>query len=120
MAHNDFIYQPALITDGSNESEIISIKGCTLMGFIFPIGFEGTTITLKAWLKRDLYAGFGGPWSVCDPTTGAAVTVYTGGSGGTFIPVTPADLTALQYFSIVSASVATDDREILVVARPAA
>jgi hypothetical protein len=121
MAQLDFIYQSAVLAAGSTETPEVNLKGNTLMGFIFPVGFEGATITLKARLKRDFSTGgHTGPYSVIDPTTGSAITIYTGGSGGTFVPITPSDLTALQYFTIVSASVATGNREIIVVARPAA
>lgn len=121
MAQLDFIYQPVTLEAGSTETPEVNLKGNTLMGFVFPIGFEGATITLKARIKRDFSTGgYAGPYSVVDPTTGAAITIYTGGTAGTFVPITPSDLTALQFFTIVSTTVAAADREILVIARPAA
>lgn len=120
MAQLDFIYQPVVLMDGSNETPEVNLKGNTLMGFIFPSGFEGSTVTLKARLKRDFSTGgYTGPYVVTDPTTGNAITIYTGG-GGTLVPITPSDLTALQYFTIVSDSAATENREIIVIARPTA
>ena len=121
MAQLDFIYQPIKITAGSNESSLAKIKGNTLIGFIFPIGFEGATVTIKGRLGRDFSTGgTTGPYSVVDPTTGNAITVYTGGTGGTMVPITAADLSCLQYFTLVSDTAVAADREIIVIARPTA
>ena len=119
MAQLDFIYPRATLESGSNETDLINIKGCALMGFVFPVGFNSSTISLKAKIKPDFASGgYLGPYLVVDPTTGNDVVIYTGGTEGNFVPVTPGDLTALQYFSIVSSSAANADYEIIVVARP--
>lgn len=117
MTQLDHILVDVTLRAGSNETPEINLKGNTLLGFVFPDGFDGATVTIKARLKRDMSSGgYINGGIVKDPTTGNALTIYTG-SGGT-IPINPSDLSILQHFTLVSATAASVDRIITVVARP--
>lgn len=106
-------YKPAVIANGSNVSHAINTFGNTIAGFVFPVGFEGATVTLSAATSPS-----GIYYPVKDPTTGSAITIYAGASA--FVPIHLSDLAGIQYFKINSASMATADRTIVVVTRPAA
>lgn len=109
MQHLHRIFD-VVIANGGTTSAAINVAGNQVVGFIFPASFEGATISFTA-----APTATGTYDAVKNANDGSALTVYSAAS--TFVPVNPADLSALQYFKIVSASSVGADRTIKVIAR---
>jgi len=110
MASN-YMEAPLLIRAGSTISSSHSLGGETIIGFRFPIGFEGSQITMKASVVTNNEF-----FSVNDPTTGAALTVKAG-SGGAIVPISSFDLACVQNIQIISDTAVAVDRTVYVIAR---
>lgn len=106
------VYHRVILEGGSTVTPKINIYGNTLVGFKFPVGFDGATITLRAAIEADS-PNFA---NVIDPVTGSEITIYAGADK--FVVAHPSDLSSIQYFRIVSATIAAADREIIVITRP--
>lgn len=108
----EFLYPTIVMRAGSSETDVINIFKNTLMGFIFPIGFEGATVTLRGRIKPSAEE-----YDVKDPVTGSAVSIKAGASA--WVAINASELASLQYFTIVSPTIVAADREITIICRPA-
>jgi hypothetical protein len=106
-------YMPVTLAAGATATPVINIFGNTLAGFIFPVGFEPTSITLQARTKPTATA-----YPVKDPVTGVLVTILS--TAPAFVPISLPELASIQYFEIVTTVAPAANREIIIITRPAA
>lgn len=107
---NEYNYHPINFIKGSDTSGEVNVGHNNIVGFDFPTGFDGTSVTFSA--ARTLNGEYK---SAISPTSGAAITVAAGSN--VFVPVLPADFTAFQQFKMVSNNPVTEDRTAYAITR---
>lgn len=108
------IFNRVTLPAGSTITPVINLYGSTLLGFKFPVGFDGATITLLAGIADD-----GSAFApVADSVAGTVISITAGADK--YILTGTLNLTGLQYIKIVSATIAAANREIIVISRPVA
>lgn len=105
-------YFKVTIPSGETISNYASLHGYTILGFDFPVSYEGATTTfLSATTPTGEYK------SVRDYSQSAtAVTVYS--AANTHVPVPPTLLASCQNIKVVSATATAEDRIVTIIARP--
>lgn len=105
-------YFKVTIPAGETISNYASLHGHTIVGFDFPVSYEGATTTfLSATTPAGEYK------AVRDYSQSAtAVAVYS--AANTHVPVPATLLSSCQNIKLVSASVTAEDRIVTIIARP--
>lgn len=106
---------PVKITSGSDESDRVNIGRETIIGFVFPPNFEGSTIRFKAATEESTTAAY---YPVVDAVNGTNITVAA--TQNVHVPIHPSDLASLQYIKVISDTAVTADRIITIITRPIA
>jgi hypothetical protein len=99
-------------------SNAINIGGETIVGFKFPVGFEGASITLHA--SVDFNGAAPESYTVVRDYTNASgnpVAIYTGTAAGGYVPVPPTLLASVQNFKILTPTITTAARDIKILTR---
>lgn len=100
----------ATILNTATESAAIDISGTTLVGFIIPAAFQGTTINFQVSID-------GTTFFTLDDYQGNVVTI-TGIAAGNAINWQRGDLSPWQHLKLVAGSAQTSDIEIQCITEP--
>jgi hypothetical protein len=110
---NRHFHHPAVIADGATTSAAVDVSQQTIVGFRFPSGFSGTSITVQ-----ESPSPAGTYQTVIDPTTGADVTIAAAASKT--VTIAPQALACVQYIRIVSNATEVGGDTVTIITRPVA
>jgi hypothetical protein len=100
----------ATIANTATESAAIDLSGTTLVGFVIPASFQGTSITFQVSVDGSTFFALddyqGNPVTISGITAGNAVNWQRG------------DLSPWQYLKLVAGSAQTSDIEIQCITEP--